>query len=64
MPTYGYECKECNHAFEVVKPMGESDTKENCPCCGKEAQRIVSGGTGFILRGQGFYKNDYPKNGK
>ena len=30
-----------------------------CPCCGKRAERLISGGSGFILKGKGFYKTDY-----
>ncbi len=30
-----------------------------CPACGKETHRIISGGSGFLLRGHGFYATDY-----
>ncbi|MFQ5893939.1 MAG: FmdB family transcriptional regulator, partial [Nitrospinota bacterium] len=30
-----------------------------CPTCGKRARRILSP-AGFILKGAGFYVNDYP----
>jgi predicted nucleic acid-binding Zn ribbon protein len=33
-----------------------------CPVCGTHAlKREITGGGGFILRGSGFYCNDYPK---
>jgi len=63
MPSYEYECKECLHKFAVVKPMSESGTDEKCPCCNKVATRILSATPGFILKGKGFYQNDYKNDG-
>jgi len=33
MPTYTYQCKECELEFNVTKKMSESSTPENCPSC-------------------------------
>lgn len=31
---YEYECRKCEHVFQVVKSMKESDTNEFCDRCG------------------------------
>lgn len=35
-----------------------------CPCCGKRAKRLITGGSGFILKGKGFYQTDYKNKRK
>jgi len=30
-----------------------------CPKCRARARRVISGGGGFLLKGEGFYKTDY-----
>ena len=59
MPSYEYECKECKHIFTCFRPMRDSNKPASCPRCGLEAKRTVSTPGGFILKGKGFYKNDY-----
>ena len=58
MPTYEYECNECKHRFEEVQSI-KAEPLKVCPECGGESRRLISGGTGFILKGPGFYKTDY-----
>jgi putative FmdB family regulatory protein len=57
MPTYEYECKKCNHRFEVFQSMSDEPIKK-CPECGKQVRRLVSGGVGVIFKGSGFYVTD------
>ncbi|HTL52134.1 MAG TPA: FmdB family zinc ribbon protein [Planctomycetota bacterium] len=58
MPTYEYACEACGHTFEQVQPMTAKPLKK-CPACGKlMLERLVSGGSGFILKGAGFWRND------
>ncbi|MDR1178145.1 MAG: zinc ribbon domain-containing protein [Spirochaetaceae bacterium] len=57
MPTYGYECKSCGHAFDVFQHMSDEPLKV-CPECGKELRRLINGGTGVIFKGSGFYVTD------
>ena len=57
MPTYDYKCSGCSHRFEVFKPM--TNSREDCPICGKEAKRLISAGAGFLFRGSGFYITDH-----
>jgi putative FmdB family regulatory protein len=60
MPTYEYECKKCNHRFEVFQSMSDEPIKK-CPECGKQVRRLVSGGVGVIFKGSGFYATDKDK---
>lgn len=58
MPTYDYRCRACGHDFEVFQRM--SDTPgASCPDCGHGAERLISGGAGFLFKGDGFYITDY-----
>ena len=57
MPTYDYECRE-GHRFEVFQKMSDAPVAE-CPECGAEARRLISGGAGFLFKGEGFYITDY-----
>jgi putative FmdB family regulatory protein len=66
MPTYEYSCEKCGHAFEKVQSMSARPLAV-CPeglCPQKpwgkgKVKRTISGGAGFILKGSGFYVNDY-----
>ena len=59
MPTYGYECTACGHNFDVVSKMSAKPTPRKCPVCGGRANRQISGGAGFLFKGEGFYITDY-----
>jgi len=51
VPTYEYECPKCNHTFEIILRMAESDTPQKCPNCKTVGTRVITGGAGFILKG-------------
>ena len=57
MPTYEYECKSCNHGFEVFQAMSDAPIKD-CPQCGSPVRRLIFGGSGVIFKGSGFYSKD------
>lgn len=57
MPTYDYECPK-GHRFERFQKMTD-DPVADCPECGAEARRLISGGAGFLFKGEGFYITDY-----
>lgn len=59
MATYSYECTECGYKFDINKSMTECNTQENCPKCHKLAKKTITIPNGFILKGEGFYQNDY-----
>ena len=62
MPTYNYYCSDCDTHFSYFQKMSESPIS-NCENCGGKIKRLITGGTGLIFKGSGFYLTDY-KNGK
>jgi putative FmdB family regulatory protein len=52
MPTYEYKCNHCGHIFDVRHSMNDEPIV-NCPHCGSESKRIITGGSGFILKATG-----------
>jgi putative FmdB family regulatory protein len=57
MPTYDYECPK-GHRFEIFQKMSDEPVSK-CPECGAKARRKISGGAGFLFKGEGFYITDY-----
>ena len=62
MPTYNYYCRDCESHFSYFQQMSESSLS-TCEECGGKIERIITGGTGLIFKGSGFYLTDY-KDGK
>ena len=61
MPTYQYECSECNYAFEIMQSMLDKKLRK-CPKCNKaKLHRLIGTGGGLIFKGSGFYETDYKK---
>ena len=59
MPTYEYACTACAHEWEFEQSIRADPLKE-CPAChGQTARRQISRGTGFILKGSGWYSDLY-----
>jgi len=58
MPTYEYECLKCQYHFERFQGMTEKPLSR-CPTCRGKIRRLVSGGSGIIFKGSGFYSTDY-----
>jgi putative FmdB family regulatory protein len=59
MPTYEYACNACGSEWEEVQRI-TAPPLEVCPTCGKSsAHRLISAGTGFILKGGGWYSDLY-----
>lgn len=55
MPIYEYVCTKCGHELEAIQKMNEEPLVK-CPACKKKSlQKQMSTG-GFILKGEGFYK--------
>ncbi len=57
MPTYDYK-REDGTFFELYQPI-TAEPLTKCPTTGQPVQRVISGGTGFIFKGSGFYQTDY-----
>lgn len=63
MPIYEYECRACGRRFEVLQRVGDA-AKPPCPeCRSKRTARLISP-AGFILKGSGWYKTDYPSESR
>ena len=62
MPTYNYYCTDCDTHFSYFQKMSESPIS-NCENCSGKVKRLITGGTGLIFKGSGFYLTDY-KNGQ
>jgi putative FmdB family regulatory protein len=62
--TYEYACEACGHQWEAEQSIKDAPLKQ-CVVCGKEkAKRLVSGGTGFLLKGGGWYADLYSSSSK
>lgn len=60
MPTYEYYCTSCGFEFEEFQSIA-SEPISVCPNCKAPVQRKISGGSGLIFKGSGFYITDYKK---
>jgi len=61
MPTYTYR-REDGSTFEVQQRITE-DPLDECPETGQDVERIITGNTGIIFKGEGFHVNDYDEHG-
>ena len=59
MPTYVYRCRDCGRQFEHFEKMTSTRKSRKCPACGGRSERQISGGAGFLFKGEGFYITDY-----
>jgi putative FmdB family regulatory protein len=57
MPTYEYQCKSCNHRFEIWQKMTD-EPLTTCPECQGSIRRVLFP-AGVVFKGAGFYKTDY-----
>ena len=60
MPTYEYK-REDGTVFEYFQGMND-EPLTTCPDTGQPVKRIISGGSGVVYKGSGWYVTDY-KNG-
>ncbi len=61
MPTYEYICNECGDRFDHFQSMSSPALSQRPDCDKKDCNvsRVISGGTGLIFKGSGFYLTDY-----
>jgi len=66
MPTYDYICNECGEKFEYFQPMSSAPltTYPHCKDEDCSVKRLISGGSGIIFKGSGFYLTDYKDSPK
>jgi len=60
MPTYDYICTDCGYEFEHFQSMSDEPIRI-CPKCNGTVRRKISGGTGLIFKGSGYYLTDYAR---
>jgi putative FmdB family regulatory protein len=57
VPTYDYSCEKCG-TYELWQSI-KDDELAVCPKCGSKVERLISANVGFVLKGSGFYQNEY-----
>ena len=62
MPTYEYECKNCEKIFEVFQSI-KAEKIKTCPECGSEVKRLLGTGSGLVFKGTGWYVTDFKNKG-
>ena len=62
MPTYEYQCDQCQRTFEVRQRI-TAEPLTRCEACGGALRRLLSP-TPFILKGGGWYVTDYPSEAR
>lgn len=48
MPTYDYQCQDCDAQYTTIKSIKEYDGLDTCPKCAKIGIRIISSGIHVI----------------
>jgi putative FmdB family regulatory protein len=61
MPTYEFRCAAGHTTDRFFSKISDAPTDIQCPECGQPAPRLVSGGTGLLFKGSGFYTTDYAR---
>ena len=59
MPTYGYQCTQCQHEFSVFQAMKDAPLSQ-CPQCEGAIKRLLYP-VGIVFKGSGWYVNDSRK---
>jgi putative FmdB family regulatory protein len=62
MPTYEFRCPDGHTVDKFFRKISDAVAEIPCPVCGKVAARQISGGSGLLFKGSGFYLTDYGKN--
>ena len=57
--TYEYVCTACEHKWEAEQKITEPALKRCPKCKRRKAKRLVSGGAGHVLKGEGWAKDGY-----
>lgn len=62
MPTYVYQCPECQVKFECVHRMSEAGPSSCQSCHAQGLVRVITQGN-FVLKGEGWYNDGYGLQG-
>jgi len=57
--TYEYACEACGHQWEAEQSIKDAPLKSCVSCSEPKAKRLIPGGTGFLLKGGGWYADGY-----
>ncbi|WP_129656378.1 FmdB family zinc ribbon protein [Rothia halotolerans] len=57
MPVYAYQCKSCQHRFDIRQAFSD-DALTECPECHRPELRKKFNTVGVSFKGSGFYSTD------
>ena len=60
MPIYEYKCEHCQQTFEMLQKFSDDPLTE-CILCHKGPVKKLISASAFVLKGPGFYVNDYAR---
>lgn len=63
MPIYEYKCESCQERFEMLQKFSDDPLTECILCHGGPVKKLMSA-SAFVLKGAGFYVNDYASGGR
>jgi putative FmdB family regulatory protein len=63
MPIYEFSCAKCGHRFEMMQRMSE-EAIPPCPECRSKRTKKLMSASGFLLKGSGWYKTEYPSEAR
>jgi len=63
MPMYEYQCRACEHEFEVLQKISDK-ALVHCPDSGKPELRKKISAAAFRLKGGGWYETDFKTGDK
>ncbi|OBG63751.1 MULTISPECIES: FmdB family zinc ribbon protein [unclassified Mycobacterium] len=62
MPTYSYQCTECDDRFDIVQAFTD-DALTTCKRCSGRLRKLFNS-VGVVFKGSGFYRTDSRESGK
>jgi putative FmdB family regulatory protein len=62
VPTYSYQCTECDDRFDIVQAFTDDALTTCNRCAGRLRKRFNS--VGVVFKGSGFYRTDSRESGK
>ncbi|OBF49900.1 FmdB family transcriptional regulator [Mycobacterium sp. 852002-53434_SCH5985345] len=61
MPTYSYQCTECDDRFDIVQAFTD-DALTTCERCSGRLRKLFNS-VGVVFKGSGFYRTDSRESG-
>jgi putative FmdB family regulatory protein len=62
VPTYSYQCTECDDRFDIVQAFTD-DALTTCERCSGRLRKIFNS-VGVVFKGSGFYRTDSRESSK